>query len=130
MPDRKIMPYIKWLFEQKIRTKEKSLKTRSTDADEKYTIVGKITALRIIQSKRGQRMAFLQLEDAEGYLELVIFPKIWNQTRTILTSYDILGFSGKIDTSRQNPKFLVENVLRMDEIKEFNNSDVHQRLMK
>ena len=39
-----------------------------------------------------------------------------------------MGFEGKIDTSRGDPKFLVDDVLRPEEMKESGSSEVHIKM--
>ena len=96
--------------------------------DRKYTIMGTITSSRVITTKRGQQMAFLQVEDFEGSIELIVFPKIWEEKSIYLNVDSIMGFSGKIDSSRGDPKLLVDEVLRPEEMKESGNSEVHIKM--
>ena len=97
-------------------------------SDRKYTIMGTITSSRVITTKRGQQMAFLQMEDYQGSIELIVFPKIWEEKSIYLSVDSIVGFTGKIDTSRGDPKFLVDEVLRPEEMKESQNSEVHIKM--
>jgi len=96
--------------------------------DRKYTIMGTITSSRIITTKKGQQMAFLQIEDYQGSMELIVFPKIWQEKSSYLSIDSIVGFSGKIDTSRGDPKFLVDEVLRPEEMKKSQSSEVHIKM--
>ncbi len=103
-------------------------RTDNAMPDRKYTIMGTITSSRVITTKRGKQMAFLQIEDFEGSIELIIFPKIWEEKSIYLSVDAIVGFSGKIDASRGDPKFLVDEVLRPEEMKESGNSEVHIKM--
>ncbi len=103
-------------------------KTEKAMPDRKYTIMGTITSSRVITTKRGQQMAFLQIEDFEGSIELIVFPKIWEEKSIYLTVDSIMGFSGKIDVSRGDPKLLVDEVLRPEEMKESGSSEVHIKM--
>ncbi len=96
--------------------------------DRKYTIMGTITSKRIIVTKRGKQMAFLQIEDFNGSIELIIFPKIWEEKNIYLSVDTVVGFSGKIDASRGEPKFLVDDVFHPEEMKESGNSEVHIKI--
>jgi len=98
--------------------------------DRKYTVMGTITNSRVITTKRGQQMAFLQIEDFEGSIELILFPKIWEEKNIYLGVDSIVGFVGKIDASRGDPKLLVDEVLRPEEMKESANSEVHIKMGK
>ena len=61
-------------------------------------------------------------------MELIVFPKIWEEKSIYLSVDSIVGFSGKIDTSRGDPKFLVDEVLRPEEMKESQSSEVHIKM--
>jgi DNA polymerase-3 subunit alpha len=98
--------------------------------DHRYTIMGIITSVRTIQTKRGRPMAFLQLEDFNGSLELVVFSDQWEQQRDRLTEDRAMGFSGRIDTSRGDPKFIVEQVMSPEEMREAEVREVHIRLQR
>ncbi|MCK5674724.1 MAG: DNA polymerase III subunit alpha, partial [Spirochaetales bacterium] len=103
-------------------------RTDNAMPDRKYTIMGTITSARVIVTKRGKQMAFLQIEDFEGSMELIIFTKIWEEKNIYLTIDAIVGFSGKIDASRGDPKFLVDEVIRPEEMKESGNTEVHIKI--
>ena len=103
-------------------------KTDKAMADRKYTVMGTIISSRVITTKRGQQMAFLQIEDFEGSIELIIFPKIWEEKSIYLSVDSVVGFAGKIDASRGDPKLLVDEVFRPEEMKESQNSEVHIKM--
>jgi DNA polymerase-3 subunit alpha len=50
------------------------------------TIAGVVMGLRSIVTKSGQPMAFVQLEDEAGGVELVVFPKTWATLKDTLTN--------------------------------------------
>jgi len=125
-PDK--IKFLDWLNQIKGLSRISTSKVSNKKTDREYTIIGKVTALRIIQTKKGQWMAFSQLKDSKGYIGLVIFPKIWKQHGIYLRSHNIMGISGIIDVSYGVPKFLVGNVLRLDEIQELNNSEIHKKM--
>lgn len=96
--------------------------------DRKYTIMGTIISSRVITTKRGKAMAFLQVEDFEGSIELILFPKIWEEKSIYLGVDAIMGFTGKIDASKGDPKLLVDEVFRPEEMKESGSSEVHIKM--
>jgi len=103
-------------------------KTDKAMPDRKYTVMGTITGSRVITTKKGQQMAFLQIEDFEGSIELILFPRIWEEKNTYLNVDSVVGFAGKIDKSRGDPKLLVDEVFRPEEMKESQNSEVHIKM--
>ncbi|MFO7850643.1 MAG: DNA polymerase III subunit alpha [Spirochaetia bacterium] len=96
--------------------------------DNKYSILGIIVGVRTIQTKKGRPMAFLQLEDYNGIIELVVFSDLWEQYNEKLEVDGIMGFTGKMDTSRGDPKFIVDTIHRPEELKEIETKEIHIRL--
>ncbi len=97
-------------------------------ADRKYTIMGMINDVRVIQTKRGKPMAFVQLEDFNGSIELVVFSRIWEEKGMLIQKDGISGFSGKIDLSRDNPKFIVDDVFPPENLKKVKTSEIHIKM--
>ncbi len=96
--------------------------------ENRYSILGIVVAVRSIQTKKGRPMAFLQVEDYRGIIELVIFSDLWEQYREQLEVDSIMGFTGRMDTSRGDPKLVVETIHRPDELKEIETREIHIRL--
>ncbi len=95
-----------------------------------YTILGMIKSLREIFTKKGDKMAFVQLEDFQGTLEMIFFPKIWEIYREQILPDQIIAAEGKIDKERGDPKFLVDKMLKPDELQEINQKELHIRLSR
>ncbi len=96
--------------------------------ENRYSILGIIVGVRTIQTKKGRPMAFLQLEDYNGILELVVFSDLWEQYREKLEVDEIMGFTGRMDTSRGDPKLIVETIHPPQELKEIETKEIHIRL--
>ena len=94
----------------------------------KYSILGIITSVRSIFTKKGRPMAFLQIEDYNGVIELVVFSDQWEQHREEIEVDSILACSGRVDLSRGDPKFIVETILQPEELKEIETREIHIRL--
>ncbi|MBM4427114.1 MAG: DNA polymerase III subunit alpha [Chloroflexi bacterium] len=78
--------------------------------EEKVRIAGLITGVRPYTTKTGKPMGFVQLEDIQGTVELVLFPKTWEQSREKLTVGQIVIVEGKVDQGSTPPKILVDTV--------------------
>ncbi len=96
--------------------------------DKRCSLLGIISGVRSIQTKRGRPMAFLQLEDYNGSIELVVFSDLWEKFRESLEVDAIMGFVGKIDTSRGEAKLVVESIHPPQELKEIETTEIHVRL--
>jgi DNA polymerase-3 subunit alpha len=55
-------------------------------------------------------MGFVTLEDIQGNIELVLFPRTWEKTRERLTVGQIIIVEGKADTGSTPPKILVDEI--------------------
>ncbi|MGM0432166.1 MAG: DNA polymerase III subunit alpha, partial [Spirochaetota bacterium] len=106
--------------------------SRPEQLQEKHAcnLLGMINSLRTIVTKRGEQMAFGQIEDFQGSIELIFFPKVWQQYRHMLELDKILGFTGKIDKQRGEPKFLVDEVVEPGQLKEDGISQIHVKLQR
>lgn len=60
-------------------------------------ICGLITSKKIITTKKGDRMAFLQVEDSTTSAEIIIFPKLFVKVEQLLHQYSIFIIKGTID---------------------------------
>jgi DNA polymerase-3 subunit alpha len=79
-------------------------------SDEKVRVAGLITRLRHHQSKAGKPMAFATIEDLQGAIELVIFPRTWSKCSELIQIDKIVLVEGRVDGEGAEPKVLVDNV--------------------
>jgi DNA polymerase-3 subunit alpha len=52
----------------------------------------------------------VSIEDLQGTIELVIFPKTWDKTRNLCEQGKVIVVDGKVDSSSQPPKILVDEI--------------------
>lgn len=78
--------------------------------DSKVVVAGMVANLRTTITKNGKEMAFATLEDFQGIIDLVIFPKIWDRFASIFRMEEVLLVEGQVDTSRSEPKLLVNHI--------------------
>jgi DNA polymerase-3 subunit alpha len=76
--------------------------------EEKVRVAGLITVVRPYTTKTGKPMGFVTMEDIQGNIELVLFPKTWDKFREGLTVGQIIIVEGKVDQSNPPPKILVD----------------------
>ena len=55
-------------------------------------------------------MAFVTLEDLQGLVELVVFPRTWEQYSELLEPERIVMVEGRVDAASGDPKVLVDSV--------------------
>ena len=73
-------------------------------------MAGLVTGVRPYTTKTGKPMGFAQMEDIQGTIELVLFPKTWEQAKDNLTIGQIVIVEGKVDQGSTPPKILVDTV--------------------
>jgi DNA polymerase-3 subunit alpha len=61
-------------------------------------------------TKTNKPMGFVTLEDIQGSIELVLFPRTWQKTHEQLTVGQIVIVEGKADTGSTPPKILVDEI--------------------
>ena len=73
-------------------------------------------------------MAFVQIEDYNGSIELVVFTDQWERHREDLEAESVVGIQGKLDTSRGEAKLIVEKVMAPESLPDVAPKEVHIRL--
>ncbi len=79
------------------------------------TAAGIITQVRKITTKRNQEMAFAIVEDKTGKIEVVVFPKVFEQTKGLWVKDRPILISGRVERREresfgENLSFIVEKV--------------------
>ena len=81
------------------------------DHGQKVVLAGVITMVRPHVSKTGKSMAFAELEDLYGRVELTIFPRTWEEYQDKIQRDKVVVVWGKAEVREGNaPKLLVERV--------------------
>jgi DNA polymerase-3 subunit alpha len=78
--------------------------------EEKIRVAGLVTNVRPYMTKTNKAMGFVTIEDIQGNIELVLFPRIWEKHREQLSIGQIIIVEGKADTSSTPPKVLVDSI--------------------
>ncbi len=74
------------------------------------TVAGVIGWIRPHTTKRGDPMAFVHIEDIQGGIEIVVFPRSYANYRDLLQEGKIIIVRGKVDAERGNPKILCDSI--------------------
>ncbi len=77
---------------------------------ERAVVAGMVTKFRRHQTKDGKPMGFATLEDIQGSIELVLFPRTWEQYGKLVEPGRVLAVEGKVDAAQGDPKLLVDKV--------------------
>ena len=78
--------------------------------EEKIRVAGLVTNVRPYMTKTNKAMGFVTIEDIQGNIELVLFPRTWEKNREQLSIGQIIIVEGKADTTSTPPKVLVDSI--------------------
>ena len=76
---------------------------------------GIVTALKRTTTRAGSVMAFLTLEDLTGSVEVIVFPRTYEQNAFLLKRDAILVVRGRADVAEQQVKILAESLFPLAE---------------
>jgi len=77
------------------------------------TMAGVVTNVRPHQTKKGDPMGFVSVEDLQGHLELVVFPRAWKEISSWVAVEQIVFIKGKVDAKGSgSAKILVDSLSR------------------
>jgi DNA polymerase-3 subunit alpha len=87
-------------------------------ADREVSVGGIIAALRLIKTKKGDRMASFVLEDLEGGTEALVFPDTYKKVAARLAEDQVVLVKGKAEVPEEGkPRLLVTDVLPLEQAK-------------
>src|SRR5262249_3839459 len=71
-------------------------------------LVGLVVAIRPIVTKKGDTMAVISIEDIQGNIDCVMFPRTWAQHQSMIEVDKPIIVWGKADGSRGDMQILVD----------------------
>lgn len=87
-------------------------------------IGGIVTTSREIVTKKGQKMAFVGIEDFAGDLEMVVFPGVYSEKTELFAPDTIVKVSGKLNSKDREGKDTGELKLLVDDVARLTDEDV------
>jgi len=82
-----------------------------TDIGKSIKIAVVVTEVRTVVTKNsGQEMAFVKVDDGTGSLNIVVFPKIFGETKSQWVDFKALLISGRVDLRDEEINLLVESI--------------------
>ena len=89
---------------------------------------GLVAEVKEIQTKKGDQMAFLSLEDMRGRVEVIVFPDLYRSARPYLRLDVPVLIRGVLDNGEERLKIKASSLVPLDEAKREKISKVHFRL--
>ncbi|GEK58132.1 hypothetical protein CHL76_09605 [Marinococcus halophilus] len=77
---------------------------------------GFVRTVKTVRTKNGQSMCFLTIDDGTGELEVVVFPNVYRNVKSLLAEKSILLVQGRTDKQSRGDKMIAESCLSLPEI--------------
>jgi DNA polymerase-3 subunit alpha len=90
------------------------LKDETLDG-QRVVVGGIVTGLRTVITKRQEAMAIATMEDLQGSIEVVVFPRLFETTRPLLRDGAILLVAGRVDHKGEEVSLLADLVADWDD---------------
>ncbi|MGI0486695.1 OB-fold nucleic acid binding domain-containing protein [Pantanalinema rosaneae CENA516] len=76
-----------------------------------------VTSLKPVTTKKGDRMAIVQIEDLTGSVEAIVFPKSYERVKDTLQADARLMLWGKVDRRDDQVQFIIDDAEPIEEIR-------------
>jgi len=91
-------------------------------------IGGLIQSTKIINTKKGDLMAFVTIEDMHGSVEVIVFSRVFAHTRDLLVEDRPVLVQGQVQKDEQAVKILVDEVIPIEKAEETWAASIHFNL--
>jgi len=92
------------------------------------TLIGVVRARKVTNTKKGDRMAYLNIEDLQGTVEVVVFPELFKSSERYIMEDLPLLITGTVDRTEQGIKIKALKIGSLQEARERMTSRVDIRL--
>lgn len=92
---------------------------------EKVSLGGMIFKTRLQTTRKGDRMAFVTLEDVQGQVDVIVFPEVYKEFGAVLETDQPVLVRGVVDWGDDNPKIIADRVVPLAEAAERLSPQVH-----
>lgn len=105
-------------YEQELaRFIDSSIAELKPTEDKNIVVAGLVVGMRAMQTRRGDRMAFVTLDDRTGRLELAVFSELYERHRDLLTKDTLLVVEGQVSMDEYSGGFKMsaERIYNIDQ---------------
>ncbi|MBN2799201.1 MAG: DNA polymerase III subunit alpha [Deltaproteobacteria bacterium] len=81
------------------------------DEEKEVRLVGVPSEVKTVKTKRGDKMAFVQLEDGTGTVECTFFSEPWSRSQRVIKSGEPVVVTGRIERTEEDVKFLASTAV-------------------
>jgi DNA polymerase-3 subunit alpha len=90
-----------------------SAELHDTEQKQVVCIAGLVKRCRRIITKKEEPMGFVTIEDLEGSVEVIIFPRVWQTVENFMREGEVLVVQGKVQIEDEDVKILADRVNRL-----------------
>ncbi|AMB99697.1 hypothetical protein AWM75_06740 [Aerococcus urinaehominis] len=90
-------------------------KIHSLGAQEKVTVLGELVTKKQIKTKKGQQMAFIDLQDDTATIEMVVFPQAFIENASVLLTGDQVMVQGRTQLRQDQLQLVVDQVYSLND---------------
>ena len=91
-------------------------------------LAGMLTGVKTMLTRKSQSMARLEIEDFDGTIGAIAFPKVFERKRHLIQNDNIVGISGRISVKDEaDPEILIEDVVAIEDIRSLAKSGRYDR---
>jgi len=102
-----------------------ALKEDGVEDGSMIRIGGIVRSLKAHTTKRGESMAFVELEDMKGAVEVTVFPSVYTGVRDILSEDAPVFVQGRLQKNEKSVKILAETIIPIEKAEETWAASVH-----
>jgi DNA polymerase-3 subunit alpha len=91
-------------------------------------MAGLVKKVKVVNTKRGDRMAFLSLEDLTGIVEITVFSDLYGQKKEVLQEGEAVMVAGAREANGDGSKILANDIVPLEEAPRHYSNGIHVRL--
>ena len=77
-----------------------------------------MAACRPLKTRKGDRMAVFTLEDAQGGVEVIVFPEAFQRSASLIETGTLVLVRGKLERDDESVRVLASEILPLDSVRE------------
>ena len=108
-------PLLRYQEELKKYATSDTLSIANRKEGEKIRIGGLVRTLKEINTKKGERMAFVTLEDHKGSIEVVVFSDLYKEVMQLIKSEEPLLVDGDLKEEEEKIKVIAKEIIYLSE---------------
>lgn len=78
------------------------------------TIGGRVSSLKKVITRAGEEMAFISIEDEYDSIEVIVFPRLWQNARQFLSKDEVVIVRGKIEEQDEIRRILARECFEIE----------------